>query len=72
MFASVAGAGITSQAYNPNQQWVVLRSLQTNTFVGVEPPPHVEAMAAHGRSDAISLNNVFAFFRGGNVIVTAL
>ncbi|KAL1515781.1 hypothetical protein AB1Y20_002397 [Prymnesium parvum] len=66
-FTSVAGVGITSQAYNPNQQWVLLRSLQTNTLIGVEPPPHAEAMGAHGRSDSISLKNVFAFFRGGYI-----
>lgn len=64
-FTSLAGVGVTSQAYNPSQQWVVLRSLATNTFVSVEPPPHAEAMIVHGRAESISLNNVFGFLRGG-------
>ncbi|KAL3912183.1 MAG: hypothetical protein SGPRY_008422 [Prymnesium sp.] len=67
MYFSVAGEDITSQAHNPHQQWVLLRSLQTNTFVAVEPPPHEEAMGAHGRSDSISLSNIFSFFRGGYI-----
>ena len=56
---------VTSQAYSPTQQWVVLRSLATNTFVSVEPPPHPDAMIVHGRGESISLNNVFGFLRGG-------
>jgi len=44
---------------------VVLRSIATNTFVSVEPPPHTEAMIVHGRGESISLNNVFGFLRGG-------
>ena len=56
---------MTSQAYSPHQQWVVLRSLATNTFVTVEPPPHDDAMVVHGRGESISLNNVFGFLRGG-------
>lgn len=35
---SLSGVGVTSQAYSPHQQWLVLRSLATNTFVSVEPP----------------------------------
>ena len=42
----IAGAvvSVTSQAYSPHQQWVVLRSLDTNTFLSVEPPPSEDAM----------------------------
>ena len=64
-YSSLAGVGVTSQAYSPHQQWVVLRSLATNTFVSVEPPPHEDAMIVHGRGESISLNNVFGFLRGG-------
>ena len=46
-------------------QWAVLRSLATNTFLTVEPPPHTDAMLVHGRGESISLNNVFGFLRGG-------
>jgi hypothetical protein len=35
--------------------------------VSVEPPPHAEAMIVHGRGESISLNNVFAFLRGGHL-----
>ena len=63
--SDLSGVGVTSQAYSPYQQWVVLRSLSTNTFVSVEPPPHTEAMVVHGRGESISLNNVFGFLRGG-------
>jgi len=62
---SLSGVGVTSQAYSPHQQWLVLRSLATNTFVSVEPPPHAEAMVVHGRGESISLNNVFGILRGG-------
>lgn len=65
LYSSLAGVGVTSQAYSPHQQWVVLRSLATNTFVSVEPPPHSDAMIVHGRGESISLNNVFGFLRGG-------
>ena len=61
----MSGVGVTSQVYSPSQQWVVLRSLATNTFVSVEPPPHTDAMIVHGRGESISLNNVFGFLRGG-------
>ena len=64
-FSALAGVGVTSQAYSPNQQWIALRSLATNTFVSVEPPPHADAMIVHGRGESISLNNVFGFLRGG-------
>ena len=63
----MSGVGVTSQAYALGQQWVVLRSLATNTFVSVEPPPHTEANVVHGRGESISLNNVFGFLRGGYV-----
>ena len=45
----------------------MLRSVATNTFVSVEPPPHTDAMVVHGRGESISLNNVFGFLRGGFV-----
>uniref|UniRef100_A0A7S0IYU6 Uncharacterized protein n=2 Tax=Calcidiscus leptoporus TaxID=127549 RepID=A0A7S0IYU6_9EUKA len=61
----LASLGVTSQVYDRKQQWVVLRSLASNTFVGVEPPPNEQAMLAHGKADAISLNNIFGFLRGG-------
>ena len=64
-YSSLSEVGVTSQAYSPHQQWVVLRSLATNTFVSVEPPPHPDAMIVHGRGESISLNNVFGFLRGG-------
>ena len=64
-YTSLAGVGVAAQAYSPHQQWVVLRSLETNTFVSVEPPPHADAMIVHGRGESISLNNVFGLLRGG-------
>ena len=63
--SDLSGVGVTSQAYSPYQQWVVLRSLSTNTFVSVEPPPHSEALLAHGKAESISLKNIFGFLRGG-------
>lgn len=61
----VAVAGVTSQAYSVHQEWVVLRSLATNTFVAVEPPPSDEAMKVHGKAESVSLHNIFGFLRGG-------
>ena len=48
---TLASVGITSQAYGSHQQWVVLRSVATNTFVSVEPPPSDQAMLAHGKAE---------------------
>ena len=41
--ARLARIGVTSQAYSDKQQWVVLRSVATNTFLSVEPQPHPQA-----------------------------
>ena len=62
---SAASVSVTSQAYSSRQQWVVLRSVKTNTFVSVEPPPHSRALLAHGKAESISLKNIFGFLRGG-------
>ena len=52
----IAGAvvSVTSQAYSPHQQWVVLRSLDTNTFLSVEPPPSEDAMKVRRSMHALT------------------